>query len=301
MECLQALSSQVVHPDEVVVIWQGEDLETKNVVEAYIGKLPFTLLAAHSTIIGIVPAENTGLEKSTGDIVLLLDDDAIPRPDWIEKHLAFYKDPKIGAVGGPYNNFRQNGERFTLRRPRAIGRLRWFGRSIGQMFDFPDEWTARPYICVDHLAGGNMSLRRKAFKMFNPHLKPYWQLFEMEACLQIKKQDYKIVFDFSNPVSHYPTSKAHVQSRCGDLTQKVFHLAYNHAFILAKHSPLLLIIPRLTYLLMVGTCSTPGFFCFFLSIARYGQPRREFKILLHTMSSHISGWIDGSRREGDRL
>ena len=44
---------------------------------------------------------NIGLTLAAGDIVAFTDDDAIPNPDWIERHLEPYADELVAAVGGP--------------------------------------------------------------------------------------------------------------------------------------------------------------------------------------------------------
>jgi len=35
--CLRSLASQATPPDEVVVVWQGEDVETKQLAEQFAG------------------------------------------------------------------------------------------------------------------------------------------------------------------------------------------------------------------------------------------------------------------------
>ena len=49
---------------------------------------------------GLSGARNTALEVVRGEVVAFVDDDASARPDWLERLLAPYADPKVIAVGG---------------------------------------------------------------------------------------------------------------------------------------------------------------------------------------------------------
>ena len=45
-------------------------------------------------------ARNEGIRRSSGDVVIFIDDDVELAPDFIEAHLAPYDDPSVGAVAG---------------------------------------------------------------------------------------------------------------------------------------------------------------------------------------------------------
>jgi glycosyltransferase involved in cell wall biosynthesis len=294
--CLKSLASQSTRPDEVIVAWQGEDSETFRTVSRMRECVPFDLRPVHCPEPGIVPAENAALDASAGDIILLIDDDAIAPADWIARHVAHYDDPRVGAVGGPYDNFGQDGIAFPKRDIEPIGRLTWYGRPTGNMYDHVPLWQSRAPREIVHVVGNNMSVRRIAFDRMEEGLRPYWQAFEMEVCLQVKAHGYKVLFDFQNKIQHYPTSAAYSPGRSGDLQVKVYNAAYNHAFVLAKHSPSYLRPIRLGYLLGVGSVSAPGIVAVLPAISRHGNWRRELTIMFKTWDSHISGWRAGSKR-----
>jgi GT2 family glycosyltransferase len=293
--CLKALITQSVPPDEVLVVWQGDDYETREVSKKLNGTSAIPIRTFHSPEVGIVPAENVGLRYAAGEVILFIDDDAVPEPHWVARHLAHYGDEKVGAVGASYTNFHLNGDQFPERRPKAFGKITWYGQLVGYMFDHPLDWRECQSISVQHLAAGNMSLRRSAFAGFNQGLKPYWQLFEADACLQVARNGYKVRFDFANPVKHYPTGNIFDGRRSGNLELKVLNLAYNHALILALHSPAHLYLPRILYLLLVGSRQTPGLVGFCFSVSRYGEIKRELRIMARTMAAHVKGWYAGTR------
>ena len=49
---------------------------------------------------GLSGARNSGIATATGEVLAFLDDDAVAEPDWLERLLAGYEDPRVLAVGG---------------------------------------------------------------------------------------------------------------------------------------------------------------------------------------------------------
>lgn len=294
-KCLLSLAAQTQKPDEVIVVWQADDTTTREVAEELIKTLPYCLRVLHHIEGGIVPAENRALEVATGHVILLIDDDAIAPPDWIARHLSFYADPQVGAVGGPGISFNPDGTPFPRRAVEPVSKLTWYGRHFGNLYDHVQKWSSRPPQDGDSLVGYNMSLRREAFNWFESRLKPYWQFFELDACLQAKDHGYRVRVDFANIIEHHPTNTAYTSGREGDLTTKVYHLAFNYSFVLSKHSRWWLRPWRLCYLLGVGTVESPGLLASFVAVKRYGHLLREVAILRTTWRYTLAGWRAGKR------
>jgi glycosyltransferase involved in cell wall biosynthesis len=295
IQCLSSISTQTVAPKETIVVWQGDDYRTRDAAEEMQRVIPGRFLLLHSPDVGIVAAENVALAAATGDVVLLIDDDAIAPEDWMAKHLRHYSDSSVGAVGGTAHNFEPSGAPFPKRSVEPIGKLAWYGRAIGNTYDHIAPWESRPPREVDHLAGNNMSVRRGAFERFEDGLRPYWQMFEADVCLQAKARGYRVLFDFGIVVRHYPTKTVYTPGREGDLVKKVYNGAYNHAFVLSKHSPRPLRACQLAYLLAVGSVSAPGLVAFAFAVARFGAVRRELSILTNVWRACLAGWKAGSK------
>lgn len=292
-KCLQSLAIQTLLPHEVIVVWQADDIATRDSVAQLQHNVPYSLKLLYCEIPGVVAAENTALNSATGEIILLCDDDVITPVGWIARHLAFYSDPSIGAVGGSANNHCSDSSPFPKRQIQPIGKLTWYGKCYGNMYDHTDQWLDRSPIQVDHLVGYNMSIRRSAFDHFESSLKPYWQMFELDVCLQVKQNGYKVIFDFANVVDHYPSNPAYNLGRDGDLEIKVFNASYNQALVMAKHSSSYLQIPRFLYLILLGSINTPGLVASLIAIKRYGNLSRELQILRKSLYYKIYGWKKG--------
>ena len=83
--CLASLAAQTEPPLEVMVVWQADDDATKDAAERFRAASSLEVRIVHSERRGIVPAENAGLGASRGDVILLIDDDAIAPPTWIAR------------------------------------------------------------------------------------------------------------------------------------------------------------------------------------------------------------------------
>ena len=285
-------------PGEIIIIWQGDDTPTCDKAEELGQELGLPIRVVHVAEPGVVAAENAALEQAAGKIILLIDDDAVAPPDWLARHPAHYDDPTVGAVGGPAVNYDADRQPFPIRAAEPMGTISWYGRIIGNMHDQPAEWRQQPARDVMHLVGYNMSLRRAAFDQFEPALRRYWQLFEADACLQVRGRGYRVRFDPGIVIDHWAgsyTAGAYVADRQGDLETRVANAAYNIAFILSKHTPAPLRWIRWLYLLGVGTTWIPGPLLLPLSMRRYGHPARELGVARMVWASKQAGWRDGRR------
>jgi hypothetical protein len=103
------------------------------------------------------------------------------------------------------------------------------------------------------------------------------------------------MFDCGNLIDHHPTNTVFQQNRNGDLELKVLNAAYNHAFVLAKHSMQPCRAARLLYLLCAGSAAEPGLIGFFVAAHRSRKIRLEFDVLRHTICSYLAGWAAGNR------
>jgi GT2 family glycosyltransferase len=301
--CLRALARQTVAPGEIIIAWQGDDTPTRDKAEELGHALGLPLRVVHVAEPGVVSAENAALEQAAGEIIFLIDDDAVAPLDWVARHLAHYNDSTVGAVGGPADNRDDQGNRFPIRSAEPIGIITWFGRLIGNMHDQPPEWRSQPPRDVMHLVGYNMSLRRAAFDRFEPALRRYWQMFEADACLQVRARGYRVRFDPGIVIDHCAgllTAAAYMPDRQSDLETRVANAAYNLAFVLSKHTSAPLRWLRWLYLMGVGTTWIPGPLLLPLSIRRYGQPRRELAVARMAWASKQAGWRDGCRRRAEK-
>jgi cellulose synthase/poly-beta-1,6-N-acetylglucosamine synthase-like glycosyltransferase len=254
-ECLSGLIRQERAPDEVIGVVRDIDIEGQEVLRSYIGRLPLRIVVVR--VPGTIAALNAALEVAAGTLVSITDDDAVPKSDWLRRIEAWFRqDPAIGAVGGR-DLVHQNGIP-TLGERSDVGRIQWYGRTVGN-----HHLGAGPARNVDFLKGVNMSFRREAVGSIrlNTRLRGRGaqEQNEMDFCLAVRDQGWRIVYDPAVLVDHHPARRPEV-----DRVQHSYEFenqsnaAFNHT---------LCIYPRLSFAgrlfmpawsVLIGTSEFPG-------------------------------------------
>jgi glycosyltransferase involved in cell wall biosynthesis len=97
---LEGLTKQTYHNFEVLVVLKPSGDKTPQVINAYKNKLNIRLYNFIRENGGCVTDQlNAGLKLASGDVILFLDDDAVPAPDWLENHINSYS-LGVGGVSG---------------------------------------------------------------------------------------------------------------------------------------------------------------------------------------------------------
>lgn len=95
---LYALAPQIKENHEVIIVMDGCDKYTREEFNTI--DLPFQpVLVICEQTIGRAAARNRGIQKAMGDILIFMDDDRIPGPNFIQDHIAGHKE-KHGIVIG---------------------------------------------------------------------------------------------------------------------------------------------------------------------------------------------------------
>lgn len=90
------------HPAELILVDDGSTDGSRAVLESLTQEHRAIRLLAHETNRGRAAARNTGIAAATGDVLLFLDADMRPEPDFVRRHAALHRDPAvIGVVSRP--------------------------------------------------------------------------------------------------------------------------------------------------------------------------------------------------------
>ena len=83
----------------LIIVDNGSTDSTKEIIASFRSRLPLTYV--FEPTLGKSAALNTGLRGVTGDLVVMTDDDALPRPDWlVQMRLAADSQPSFSIFGG---------------------------------------------------------------------------------------------------------------------------------------------------------------------------------------------------------
>jgi glycosyltransferase involved in cell wall biosynthesis len=245
-----------------------------------------------ATRAGQIVAMNTGLAAATGEVVCFLDDDCVPRPDWLQRLMGHYEDPQVGGVGG--RDVVHHGDLISAGRTDCVGRVLWCGRLVG---NHHMELAGGP-VEVDHLKGANMSFRRPLMTPFDERLSGgSCCLNDTDASLHVKDQGYKLIYDPELLVDHYPAQRYDESTRIVTDSKLIYSDSHNWVYCLLKHfGP-----PRrgvfLAYALLVGSGTRLGLVKWLLALPR--SPRAATAQFLASTRGKLAGLrtFKRSRRE----
>src|SRR5437899_6598070 len=100
---LRSIGEQTRPPDQLVVVDQSPGGETHALARESLGAALFErcTYVHSSSIAGVSAARNAGIDVSTGDVVVFLDDDTVLVPDCIaQMEAAFVAEPSYAGIGG---------------------------------------------------------------------------------------------------------------------------------------------------------------------------------------------------------
>ncbi|MEU1972005.1 glycosyltransferase family A protein [Microbacterium sp. NPDC019599] len=146
--CLGALRAQSRPPDQLIVVDNGSSDGSAAVALAAGAHLVFCDEP------GIPAASARGYDAATGDLILRLDADCVPGPDWIERMLsAFAQHPDAGALTG--RAVFAEGPRFVRRALAAL----YLGAYFAATWPALGHWA---------LFGSDFGMRRDAWRDVAP-------------------------------------------------------------------------------------------------------------------------------------
>ena len=102
-QTVEALSNQDLDKGqyEIVIVDDCSTLESRSVLEKYLSSNSNIIYVRHQVNKGLAASRNTGINTSTGDIVLFLDSDIVPEKSFVKMHLQShlsFKDEYVAVV-----------------------------------------------------------------------------------------------------------------------------------------------------------------------------------------------------------
>lgn len=110
MECLDSIFTQIVGPDEVVLVEDGPlTPQLYKVVDQYVSKYPIIKVVSIEKQSGLGTALNEGLKYCTNDLVARMDTDDICKPNRFERQLEIFAlHPEIDVCSSWIDEFIDN-------------------------------------------------------------------------------------------------------------------------------------------------------------------------------------------------
>jgi N-acetylglucosaminyl-diphospho-decaprenol L-rhamnosyltransferase len=205
---LLSLDASTVRPDAV---WVVDNASSDGSAEMVTREHPDARLIAADRNLGFAAANNLAFERSTADLVMLLNSDAEVEPGAIAAMVAALSaDPKVGAVGpvlvGSDGSVQFEGGR---RDPSILGE---YSRSTHLSRVYPggrlgrymmNDWDHLSTREVEVLCGACILLRREALagRLFRDDFFMYGE--DVELCQRLRAGGWRLLYDASSRVLHH--------------------------------------------------------------------------------------------------
>ncbi len=289
--CLRALGEQARPAEEVVVVARRDDAATLELLARFTdGPLPLKVVLVDEP--GQVAALNAGLDRVTGDVVAITDDDAAPHADWLARiERRFLDDPTLAGVGG--RDFVQG--QAEERERRNVGRLSWYGRMVGN-----HHLGTGPASYVQFLKGANMSYRRSALGTirFDKNLRGSGAQVhnELGIAFALQRRGWRLLYDPAVAVDHYPGQRHDEDQRDRIVLRAYENRCYNAALSVTRHLAWPNRFAYLVYGIVLGARERPGL----LQMLRQTllERRNRWPVFIPAQRGHLQGWWDAIRTPG---
>ena len=211
LAAVRSVVNQTTPPEETVVVVD----HNPELYERLHAALPAVTVVENRHAKGLSGGKNTGVEMTTADVVVFLDDDAVAHPDWLLHLRDAYTDDSIAGVGG------------TTLPLWDSARPRWFPEEFDWVLGCT--FTGRDPGPVRNLLGGNASFRREVFSVAGGFPTDIGRTSEQsrplgceetEFCIRVNQHrpDWRFVFEPSAVIWHrVPEVRArfsYFRSRC---------------------------------------------------------------------------------------
>lgn len=290
--CLGSLVEQTRKPDQVVVVVPMDRNPCDDIIARFRERL--SIQTARGSEYGIVRAVNLALTIARGDVVSLLDDDAEAPPEWLERVARWFRNPSVGAAGGPHVPPEESiavlpvGSRWDS--------LSWLGLSTG-----PRLHERMPEAQDAHFLGEcGLSFRRELIREIDINLVGRDERFGDDVTFAVRSRGMRVVADPLLYVWHYHVRFSFANDHV-PAASHVFATAHNQTYLWMKYLSPARRVAFLVSGVIIGDRAVKGLATFAgWALKNIHRPRRMMKILaliVPTARGRVAG-IRTYRKQG---
>lgn len=229
LKLLKKLEHQTCSDFELVIV---DSSKTRSVeLESYVRSKP-TINYIRFEKRSLPAARNVGALSANGQVLLFIDDDVDPDNDLFRAHVENYSSADISGVAGKVTGG------YDRQTSGPVGKIRAIDAKIFRNF------TGDSKCSVDHMPGGNMSIRKVVFEQvggFDKNFRGSFDGEETDFCLRARRLKFNFVYEPKAVVFH----KRH---ETGGIRQSKFSTylywnAHNVTLFSFRHCPWWSLIP----------------------------------------------------------
>ena len=267
--CLAGVAQQSLKPTQTIVVRRADDVATAALMSESRHPRLVDVVVSES---GVLAAMAAGAAVADAEIVAFIDDDAVPRPDWLNRLARHFTDPTVGGVGGRDVIVRAKApDPVTL----DVGRVTGWGKLVG-----------------NHHCGGGEPRRVMVLKAAGMAFRPEALMlpgglrgagaqahFEVGMSLSALRRGWHLIYDPTAVVDHHVAPRFDADRRGRPAPIAVRDAAYNLVTCLVEEAPQLF-WRRAAYGLLVGDRGMPG-----LLRATVALARKEREVVIDLLPS----------------
>ncbi len=217
-ECLKHVENLTYPNKEIVVVDNGSTDGSKQRLRS----LKNIKFVDNSENRGFTGGHIDGIEHSNGEYILLLNNDAAIKPDYIEKALECFEDTEVAAIGGRAyfwnNNFPVLSEKNPYYAYQNINYLTGEG-----IFERKDKGVVQE---VNNVSGSGVVIRRSVIDNIGYLYEPFFAYYEeTDLFARMKRAGYKILYNPELAIWHKDGSSSSSYFR--------FYQLYKNRFLFA--------------------------------------------------------------------
>lgn len=232
---LHSLHHQIRQPDEIVVACRSGDSASTHVVSNWkkCSHLASKVKVVEVPETGHIPPLVKALQVCESDIFCQIDDDAIPRKDWLTTLEQDFNNFHLGGICGKVINHIEGNPGLDGSMVSAPAKLSWFGRQ-GKCGRKPQ--INGSLFKANCFSGGNMAFRKNALiGSFDMRLNRGDSIaYETDLALNVQAKGFRVLYDPRAIVDHYPAPRK-IDTQRGWNSKECFCYAHNHTYICLKH------------------------------------------------------------------
>lgn len=273
VKALRGLAAQQRPADQIVIGVREGDADTME----YLATVTLAHEIALTSVPGVIASMSAAAARTDGDVVCLLDDDAEPLPDWlqrIEQHFAH--EPKLGILGGRdllQDHPEMRRQESLLER---VGLFTWYGRILGN-----HHRGGGVYRPVDLVKGCNAAVRGPllreigfAQELRGKGAQVHW---ELALCLDVANRGYAVAFDPALQVIHHiaPRHDDDQIHRGKFSAEGLRDMIWNEHYVVVSRAGWLRSQAHLAWSLLVGSLTAPGLVQYLRLVLKKDPHRNE--------------------------
>jgi glycosyltransferase involved in cell wall biosynthesis len=192
---------------EVIIVNGPSTDETAEILEQWRDKIKIGLCPEPN----LSMSRNIGIAMASGDVVLFIDDDAIPEPEWLDQIMDGFDSPEVAATGGKVFDHTGYSYQYQYANADRLGHGKWQLTEPSPHYCFPGAFEY-PY-----LQGTNTAFRRSALLEIGGFDENYaYYLDETDVCLRLIDRGY-VIRQLSNAYVHHKYAPSHIRTKSASI------------------------------------------------------------------------------------